>query len=801
MDDSKLARWPKHWSHTEILLKLYQSGERDFRDLIFHKLQLAGAVLRGADFSGCVLIECSFQGADLHEANFTGAQVSGTRLSKARLEHACFHGAEVLHSWLNEASLKRADFTRAIFTGAHLERADLTDARFVHADLADTVHFEGAQLTGACFDGANLIAFSFPEGTWPRMSFRGVLHGSRMDHSKPDRRGPALQLPPGYTHEAEGTHLVGPGAALAGLDLQGFRFGLLDLTGADFTGADLRQARFGSVVLKNTCFRNANLEGTSFLQLHALIGCDFTGAHGNIRDGELELLADCDSRYNSPGVCRPSPALAELVGSRFLELQDAVRKVEAYAMAHKLSAGRGYRSDEKLRSVLGQEQFTVSELGKLLQPHLTLLRPRKPLGIIYPVREPKLPKDEPRSVGSGAVKPRARKKVAPEPRAKAPAPTPAQEAGARNTELLLKLYQSGERHFHKLHLDGLQLAGATLPGASFTDCVLSGSFEGADLREAHFTGTTFDHADLSKARLERARFQGATLSQSTLDGASLQEADFTRASLSEVYLKQADLTNARFVHANLTGDVYLKGATLTGAVFDEANLISLVFPAGTWPHMSFRGALHGAGRHGTGEGLKLPPGYTHEAEGTRLVGPGVVLAGLDLQGFRFRGLDLSGADFTGANLREALFADVLLKGARFKGVNLEGAGFYDLPDGALDGADFSGASGKPRTQQLAHLMEGNTSPSGMKLFFPSPALAEIVGSTGLSRTDAMKRVHAYVNEHKLSAGKLITTDEKLKRVTGKEQLTVFELTRFVNQHLHDTRAEANSAGSGEGAAE
>jgi chromatin remodeling complex protein RSC6 len=64
----------------------------------------------------------------------------------------------------------------------------------------------------------------------------------------------------------------------------------------------------------------------------------------------------------------------------------------------------------------------------------------------------------------------------------------------------------------------------------------------------------------------------------------------------------------------------------------------------------------------------------------------------------------------------------------------------------------------------------------------------------------MKKVHAYVKEHNLSAGKGYSADEKLKRITGKEQFTLIELTRSVNQHLHKTRAQS-SAGGGEDPAE
>jgi uncharacterized protein YjbI with pentapeptide repeats len=68
-----------------------------------------------------------------------------------------------------------------------------------------------------------------------------------------------------------------------------------------------------------------------------------------------------------------------------------------------------------------------------------------------------------------------------------------------------------------------------------------------------------------------------------------------------------------------------------------------------------------------------------------------------------------GAAFTGVDLRGASFSNLVLKGACFKNANLERAAFQGLQEGALDGADFSGAHGTLRKGQLAHIAEGNTS--------------------------------------------------------------------------------------------
>ena len=70
---------------------------------------------------------------------------------------------------------------------------------------------------------------------------------------------------------------------------------------------------------------------------------------------------------------------------------------------------------------------------------------------------------------------------------------------------------------------------------------------------------------------------------------------------------------------------------------------------------------------------------------------------------------------------------------------------------------------------------------------PDAALAAVVGSHPLPRTELTKRVCAYIREHKLQDAqdrRRIRADDKLRAVLeGQESVTMFELTKFVNRHL------------------
>jgi upstream activation factor subunit UAF30 len=70
---------------------------------------------------------------------------------------------------------------------------------------------------------------------------------------------------------------------------------------------------------------------------------------------------------------------------------------------------------------------------------------------------------------------------------------------------------------------------------------------------------------------------------------------------------------------------------------------------------------------------------------------------------------------------------------------------------------------------------------------PSPALAEVVGSKGLPRTEIIKKIWAYIKKNGLQDQKnkrMINADDKLKTLFGgKGQISMFELAKVVNKHV------------------
>ena len=75
----------------------------------------------------------------------------------------------------------------------------------------------------------------------------------------------------------------------------------------------------------------------------------------------------------------------------------------------------------------------------------------------------------------------------------------------------------------------------------------------------------------------------------------------------------------------------------------------------------------------------------------------------------------------------------------------------------------------------------------MKPMTPSSALAEIVGSKPIPRTEVTKKLWAYIKKNKLQDPKnkrMINADTALKAVFGgKATVNMFEMTKLVSKHL------------------
>lgn len=75
----------------------------------------------------------------------------------------------------------------------------------------------------------------------------------------------------------------------------------------------------------------------------------------------------------------------------------------------------------------------------------------------------------------------------------------------------------------------------------------------------------------------------------------------------------------------------------------------------------------------------------------------------------------------------------------------------------------------------------------MKALTPSDALAEVVGSKPLPRTEVVKKIWVHIKANKLQDKvnrRMINADAKLKPVFGgKGQVSMFDMAKLISKHL------------------
>jgi chromatin remodeling complex protein RSC6 len=96
-----------------------------------------------------------------------------------------------------------------------------------------------------------------------------------------------------------------------------------------------------------------------------------------------------------------------------------------------------------------------------------------------------------------------------------------------------------------------------------------------------------------------------------------------------------------------------------------------------------------------------------------------------------------------------------------------------------------GAPEKDKTSKAPE--KAKSAPSAFaKPLQPSKELAAVVGPDPLPRTEVVSKMWEYIKKHKLQneANKReILADEKLAAVFGKNKVTMFEMNKFLAQHL------------------
>jgi len=168
----------------------------------------------------------------------------------------------------------------------------------------------------------------------------------------------------------------------------------------------------------------------------------------------------------------------------------------------------------------------------------------------------------------------------------------------------------------------------------------------------------------------------ADLTGSDLSGINLRGANLNGANLSNANLTNANLTNAEFFNADLT-KTRLKGAQVHETSFRSISGIPLELPS---------------------DSFKLIK--------SNILGPGLNLAGVNLEYSKLNNVLLSNADLSEANLQEADFS-----GANLEKSNLTGA---NMSEANLSRANLSGANLSRVNLQRSNVKEANLSGASLR---------------------------------------------------------------------------------------
>ena len=93
---------------------------------------------------------------------------------------------------------------------------------------------------------------------------------------------------------------------------------------------------------------------------------------------------------------------------------------------------------------------------------------------------------------------------------------------------------------------------------------------------------------------------------------------------------------------------------------------------------------------------------------------------------------------------------------------------------------------KPAADKTAAPKTREPNAAFMKPLTPSAELGAVVGSKPLPRTEVIKKLWEYIKANKLQDEKNkrnINADDKLAKVFGKKQVTMFEMAGLIGKHL------------------
>ena len=173
-------------TRSEMLASLLENKscqECDLRKVKLQGVDLEGADLRGANLAGAQINQVNFKNALFDKANLSGAIVQDSDFNNASLEEADCSATSFF-----KINLKGARLNKAIFSQATLKNIDLTEvtgqqvdfsgvevfaAKFHHADLSGSI-FTDARVKESDFTSAKMRNMDLTDAVFFKSNFQGI---------------------------------------------------------------------------------------------------------------------------------------------------------------------------------------------------------------------------------------------------------------------------------------------------------------------------------------------------------------------------------------------------------------------------------------------------------------------------------------------------------------------------------------------------------------------------------------------------------------------------------------------------
>lgn len=265
-------------------LRSVDLGGVDCSGALMASCNLSGARLTGARFTGAVLAHANLSGAQAGGCDFTDANLGKADFSGADASAANFTRATLEHTRLSGAVLREARFDDAQFIGARLDGADLSGSRLDECQFLE-IDLSGARLDRCSLDGAVFLSAQLGATSWEAAHGKAV---SFVNVGCPDSGFRAARLPGSrWVGKIDLSGACFDGADLSnayfaqGSRLSRARFENLKADGADFSGCFLEGTAWRGARVRDGGFRRAQLIDADIAGAD-LMGAMLTGAvlHG-----------------------------------------------------------------------------------------------------------------------------------------------------------------------------------------------------------------------------------------------------------------------------------------------------------------------------------------------------------------------------------------------------------------------------------------------------------------------------------------------------------------------------------------